>query len=227
MTAISASSTPVCSPASAPPSTARWLDTPKHACFSPAFWLRDHEKRRETHVSAASQAQAPHPRISRAYEVGHWSPGAQQPAPEGPTPPRGQRLQEVSGAAVPAENFPRADRILSRKDFLRVQRDGTRVHTPHFVIMVLPDGRRRLGITVTRKAAGAVGRNRVRRLVREVFRRNRELFPQQSELVLVARTGADRLDYTRVLSEIAKAQGALQRAAILGRTRPEPSEAAP
>lgn len=130
----------------------------------------------------------------------------------------------MSRAPAPAEGFRRADRILSRTDFLRVQREGKRVHTPHFVIMVFAGRSQRLGITVTRRAANAVGRNRVRRLVREVFRRNRALFPS-CELVLVARTGAQRLDFAAVLGEITHAQAALRRAASADAERRKSSEA--
>jgi ribonuclease P protein component len=112
---------------------------------------------------------------------------------------------------VPRATLPRSDRIQSRPDFLRVQRGGKRVQTPHFVIMLMPAERQRLGVTVTRRTAGAVGRNRVRRLVREVFRQNRVLFPR-CELVVVARAGADRLDYAAVHAEVAKASSALRRA---------------
>jgi ribonuclease P protein component len=94
-----------------------------------------------------------------------------------------------------------------------VQRDGRRVHTPSFVIMVLPSSTQRMGITITRRVAGAVGRNRVKRLVREVFRRNRALFPDACEFVLVARSGADRLDYETLRQELLGARNALQRAA--------------
>jgi ribonuclease P protein component len=125
----------------------------------------------------------------------------------------------VSRGPARAEGFSRADRIRSRTDFLRVQREGKRVHTPHFVIMVMPGQNQRLGITVTRRTAGAVGRNRVRRLVREVFRRNRALFPT-CELVFVARSGAAELDYASVLTEVAQAEGALHRAA----KQPRPSK---
>ena len=118
----------------------------------------------------------------------------------------------MSRGPARAEGFSRADRIRSRTDFLRVQREGKRVHTPHFVIMVMPGQGQRLGITVTRRTAGAVGRNRVRRLVREVFRRNRALFPS-CELVFIARGGAAELDYATVLVEVAQAEAALRRAA--------------
>ena len=107
----------------------------------------------------------------------------------------------------------RADRIRKRADFLRTQQGGKRVQTRHFLIMVLPSPRQRLGITVTRRIAGAVGRNRIRRLAREVFRRNRELFPPNCDLVLLARAGADRLDYATLQAELAAARVALSRAA--------------
>jgi ribonuclease P protein component len=112
---------------------------------------------------------------------------------------------------TPRATLPRSDRIQRRADFLRVQHGGKRVQTPHFVIMLMPAERQRLGVTVTRRTAGAVGRNRVRRLVREVFRKNRALFPR-CELVVVARAGADRLDYAAVRAEVAKASSALRRA---------------
>jgi ribonuclease P protein component len=129
----------------------------------------------------------------------------------------------VSVGPGPAQRYRRTDRILRRADFLRVQREGKRVHTPHFVIMVLPAERQQLGITVTRKTAGAVGRNRVKRLVREVFRRQRSLFPPSCEVVLLARAGADQLDYARVLSEVAEARTALLRASRHGTTQSKAS----
>jgi ribonuclease P protein component len=115
----------------------------------------------------------------------------------------------------PAEaglGLPRSARIRSRQDFLRIQQGGTRVQTRHFVIMMLPDSRQRIGITVTRRTAGAVGRNRVKRLVREVFRRNRSLFPPRSQVVVLARAGADRLGYAAVSGEVQKASAAMLRA---------------
>jgi ribonuclease P protein component len=111
-----------------------------------------------------------------------------------------------------AQRFQRENRILRRQDFLRVQRDGKRVQTRHFVIMLLPSSSQRIGITITKRVAGAVGRNRVKRVVREVFRLNRRLFPPQCELVVVARSGADQLDYATVRDEVRKASPALWRA---------------
>jgi ribonuclease P protein component len=120
---------------------------------------------------------------------------------------------EPQSSSKQGQRLPRSDRILRRSDYLRVQREGRKVHTEHFVVMVLAASRQRLGVTVTRRTAGAVGRNRVRRLVREVFRRRRELFPERCELVLVARAGAQRLDYAALERELADASPALLRVA--------------
>lgn len=127
---------------------------------------------------------------------------------------------EGSAAADPTrsdERFPRSHRLRRRQDFLRVQREGARVHTPHYVVVVLrrPEGDalRRLGITVTKKVAGAVGRNRVKRVVREVFRRNHHLFPKGCDVVVIAKSGAPDLGYSEAAAEFERISGMLAGAA--------------
>ena len=119
--------------------------------------------------------------------------------------------------------FLRADRILRRSEYLRVQQTGRRVHTAHFVILVLAGARRRLGVTVGKRLGTAVRRNRVKRVVREVFRINRALLPADCDVVFVARPGAEHLDYGAVLAEIAAAGSALTRAAEASR-KPRPTK---
>lgn len=116
-----------------------------------------------------------------------------------------------------AQRFPPADRLRKRREFLQIQREGRRVHTPHFIVVVGPGTEQRIGVTVTKKVANAVGRNRVKRLVRELFRRNRALFPPQTDVVLVARPGAQALDYARLVAEVEGARAALRDAARRGR----------
>lgn len=104
--------------------------------------------------------------------------------------------------------FPRSHRLRRREEFLRVQRTGRRVHTRHYVVVVLPraedDGLQRIGITVTKKVAGSVGRNRTKRVLREVFRQNRHFFPESCDVVVIAKSGAHLLGYEEAREELAR-----------------------
>lgn len=123
----------------------------------------------------------------------------------------------------PAETFGADLRLRQRHEFRVVQSKGRRVHTRHFVLLVhaaLP--RRpestacppsRIGITVTKKVGNAVERNRVKRRVREVFRRNRDLFPDGVEIVFIAKRGSPEVPYEVILGEIRRVRRALGKAA--------------
>ena len=63
---------------------------------------------------------------------------------------------------------------------------------------------------MTKKVGTAVQRNRIKRVVREVFRRNRQLFPAAHDLVFIAKRGATDIDYGSLLSELEHAAGKLQ-----------------
>ena len=100
----------------------------------------------------------------------------------------------------------RSSRLRDRKDFLRVQRSGERRTSRHFVLLRAPqreatDGGPRLGVTVSRRVAHSVGRNRVKRRVREVFRLRRgQLDP--ADLVVIARQGAAELPESAAREEL-------------------------
>src|SRR5687768_13196005 len=85
---------------------------------------------------------------------------------------------------VPRETFRKDERLRRRSEFLRAQREGRRFATEHFLFFVFDAAGEalRLGITVSRKVGGAVQRNRVKRLVREVYRRNKSLFPRARDV---------------------------------------------
>ena len=71
--------------------------------------------------------------------------------------------------------FRPAERIRRRAEFQQIYDRGAKVHSRYFTIFLLanqqPTGR--LGIAATKKLGGSVQRNRAKRLIREVFRRNK------------------------------------------------------
>lgn len=121
------------------------------------------------------------------------------------------------------EGFPRRHRLRRRVDFLRVQKRGVKHHTRHFLVFVAPSGLlvsvpkpppghvahpddrlppTRLGVTVTRKVGKAVDRNRIKRLVREAFRRERRRFDSGLDLVWVAKRDAVRVGFQGVIADM-------------------------
>jgi ribonuclease P protein component len=66
------------------------------------------------------------------------------------------------------------EHIRRRADFQQVYERGARVRGRFSTLFLLPNRLSigRLGIAATRKLGGAVERNRAKRLIREVFRRN-------------------------------------------------------
>lgn len=104
-----------------------------------------------------------------------------------------------------------------------MQRRGVKHHTRHFLVFVAPsvapvatgqappghaeqaDERlplTRLGVTVTRKVGKAVQRNRIKRLVREAFRRERRTFADGLDLVWVAKRDAVKVTFQGVIADM-------------------------
>jgi ribonuclease P protein component len=71
--------------------------------------------------------------------------------------------------------FRPEERIRRRAEFKQVYERGVRIHSRYSTVFILSNERQvgRLGIAATRKLGGAVQRNRAKRLIREVFRRNK------------------------------------------------------
>jgi len=107
-------------------------------------------------------------------------------------------------------SFAAADRLHRSAEFIRLQRAGVRFQSPHFVVYagILDDepARARLGVTVSRRVGIAVARNRVKRRVREIFRRViRDNLPAGTSIVVIARAGAATLASPAIDNELTMA----------------------
>ena len=95
------------------------------------------------------------------------------------------------------ERLRKPDKLLKRREYLRVQRGGSKVHLRDLLVLVRA-GRKRFGVTVTKKVGNAVQRNRIKRLVREVWRREKPRLPDGLEMVFVARKSATMMTYEQL-----------------------------
>ena len=100
-------------------------------------------------------------------------------------------------------SFSRSERILKSENYTSVRLSGTSSYTKHFRVLYKPNdlGITRLGITVSKRIGNAVKRNRIKRVLRELFRLNKSRFPEGYDIVIVARKDASHLSYQTVSEE--------------------------
>ena len=108
---------------------------------------------------------------------------------------------------VVGQRLPRGARLRDPRDFQRVNRGGVRRASTYFVAVIAPARAGlevKLGLAVSRRVGNAVARNRVKRLVREWFRRNRFGLPPATDWVVIARKGAAELEAKAIASELGR-----------------------
>jgi ribonuclease P protein component len=100
--------------------------------------------------------------------------------------------------------FPKTARLLARREFLLLQKQGKRRHSPHFVVVTIPaqTKRPRLGITTSRRFGKAVIRNRMKRILREFFRTHQSLITPSQDIIIIPRAGAEQLTLAQVTEEL-------------------------
>ena len=110
------------------------------------------------------------------------------------------------------ERFSKQMRLRKRSEYLRVQTRGQKVQTNAFLgLAVFGVPKTRIGITVTKRIGGAATRNRIRRLVREAFRRRWMVLPDATELVIIAKKQAATLDGPALIEELSSLGRRLQK----------------
>jgi len=98
---------------------------------------------------------------------------------------------------------PRRRRLSRSAEFERVYRQGRSKANRFLVLYAFPreapesgdaDAGPRLGLSVSRKVGGAVERNRIKRVLREIFWAEAERLPGDADYVVVARPDVRELD---------------------------------
>ena len=115
-------------------------------------------------------------------------------------------------------SWPKEARLRKRFEFREVQSRGRKSHAAHYVLAALArktlrseSEMARVGFTVTRHVGNAVARNRIKRVLREVFRKNPQFLPPGFDFVVIARQGAEALSYEEARTEFEKLSAALYR----------------
>ncbi len=88
--------------------------------------------------------------------------------------------------------FTRADRILKHSDFARIAKNGKRLRNKYFIAVFTANRlkKTRLGITVTKKVGNAAVRNRIKRIVRECFRLEKQKYKKSRDINIIVKKAA-------------------------------------
>lgn len=95
------------------------------------------------------------------------------------------------------ENFTPFERIRNKKDFLHLYKKGKRYRGKYFVLIYLSNelAFSRVAIVASKKLGNAVQRNRTKRWLRTLFRRNKKLLAKPFDMILIPRKEIHESDW--------------------------------
>ncbi len=111
------------------------------------------------------------------------------------------------------QSLSKKERLTGAENFIRVYKKGKRLKLPGLTIIVTRNylSYCRIGISAGKKIGGAIKRNRAKRLIRELFRTNKRIFPTGHDLVFVPYRKFFHLDWNELKSNLVKAFDASNR----------------
>ena len=168
----------------------------------PTQGLRTHE----AHLSTEPDPAPSCPRLPLADEDPRWPPRAQTSPRQGTE--AAHSVDSVETRVIPATGpFPREARIRRSSEFKAIATAGGRHSSRSFVMLVGQSpaaSGTRLGVTVSRKVGNAVVRNRVKRRIREWFRRDGRALVSGRDVVVIARSSAADLTGAAAFAELSR-----------------------
>ena len=121
------------------------------------------------------------------------------------------------------QRLRRYERLTARTDYTRCYRHGRRLRTRYFTVYAYRQGEyvTRLGLAVGKAVGIAVVRNRVKRRLRELFRRRKVLVPRGYDLFVRAVPASAPVSYTALEAAWCEAMAMLRAAEALGHAGPK------
>lgn len=158
----------------------------------------------EANIPTQSKKKEENTWFSPAHEKQEW--------PESVVPPQEER-QETAGGLKPGRlkivvrpcnkkifGLPKSDRIKGKKEIRALFSSGRRIHFRDFTLSYLPATKPKAGFIASREIRSAVKRNRIKRIMREAFRMNKEKFIGLAVLFYAKKT----IDYSVINNALKK-----------------------
>ncbi len=103
------------------------------------------------------------------------------------------------------EGLSKKERIRKNKEFAKVFKEGKKLWINSILLIIYAPndlGYRRLGIVVSKKIKKATQRNKVKRWIRELFRRNKDWFPESCDVIIIPHPNLINLSYKELLEKV-------------------------
>ncbi|ADL13834.1 ribonuclease P protein component [Acetohalobium arabaticum] len=98
------------------------------------------------------------------------------------------------------ESFPKSERLTKTHQFQQVYNHGYSIANNLIVMYMLKkkQKQRRIGFSVSKKIGNAVVRNRIKRILKEIYRRNKNKLITNIDLVLIGRKRISDSSYQEI-----------------------------
>ena len=98
------------------------------------------------------------------------------------------------------ETFRPLERLRKKRDFESLYSTGNRYHGRYIILIFNPNNLNlsRLGVVVSKKHGGAVRRNRIKRWIRTLFRRNKDLLKTPLDLLIIPKKPILEIPWARL-----------------------------
>jgi len=105
---------------------------------------------------------------------------------------------------VKKEDFPKGIRVKKETEFKKIIQQGRRKRGEYLIVFRLPrqEGGQKFGIKIARGIKKAVERNRIKRVIREVLRKNKDRFGRDEAVVVMCRSTMEGKDVRKLKEEL-------------------------
>lgn len=161
--------------------------TDNHRFINILFHAQETRRNDEKNISTEQKEKKENPRFSGPDENQRWAAYRQSP----------QTKRKKKTLRLMDETLSPRERIRKKKDFLLIYKDGKRRRGKAFNLIYLSNNLSfsRLAIVVSRKVGNSVERNKIKRNMRDLFRRNKDSLKVHVDMIIIP--NKEILDFSR------------------------------
>ena len=102
---------------------------------------------------------------------------------------------------VKKDRLNKNDIIKKSSEYKQIISSGLRLSSKHLTLYFIDAMELKFGFAVSKQIGKAVKRNFVKRRIKEILRKNKQLLPGKKHIILLAKRGTERTNYKQLTDE--------------------------